>query len=302
MILQWHHLLGIGLTDVFSASRYQVELEKELSLKRQRLDYVIIERQEAGQELPSLPDGLDTLRAHNLLTYKSHHESINDFVLDELIGHYVNYLKQLSPDEAPLLPAEHFQLLAVSARRPDALLSRLRAEPEREGLYRFPWGSQDVTLIVCCEVEPCPRNALWMMFSASEGRVFRGLTEYHARQESLKLFKKQLYNHYHMEGFDMGFTIADYEREYFYPWLGEVIRENAEFVVSQLSPGEWLKRLPPEERIKDLLPEELLKAVPPGERVKGLPPEELLKAVPPGERIKGMTRKQLLELIATLPE
>lgn len=284
MILQWHHLLGIGLTDVFSATRYQVELEKELSLKRQRLDYVIIERQDTGQDLPSVPDGLDTLRAHNLLTYKSHHESINDFVLDELIGHYVNYRKQLSPDEAPLLPAEHFQLLAVSARRPDALLSRLRAKPEREGLYRFPWGSQDITLIVCREVEACPRNALWMMFSASEGRVFQGLRHYHARQESLKLFKKQLYNHYHMEGFNMGFTIADYEREYFYPWLGDVIRENAEFVVSQLSPEEWLKRLPSEQ---------LLKAVPPEERIKGLPPEE---------RIKGMTRKQLLELLATLPE
>jgi hypothetical protein len=71
-IRQWHRLFGITLTDVFRATPWRVELEKELALQSQLLDVVIIE-QAAGEPALSppgwaLPDGLEGLRAHNLLT------------------------------------------------------------------------------------------------------------------------------------------------------------------------------------------------------------------------------------------
>jgi formylglycine-generating enzyme required for sulfatase activity len=44
-----------------------------------------------------LRDGLDNLAGHNLLTYKSLREPLDDWALQELTGHYVNYRKQASP-------------------------------------------------------------------------------------------------------------------------------------------------------------------------------------------------------------
>ncbi|WP_242463987.1 hypothetical protein [Thiococcus pfennigii] len=90
-LLQWHRLFGIALTDRFAGTPWRVELEKELALSSQRLDAVIIERSEtppAPERLaPELPDGLAPLRAHNVLTYKSYHEPLDAWALDELIGH-----------------------------------------------------------------------------------------------------------------------------------------------------------------------------------------------------------------------
>jgi hypothetical protein len=55
--------------DVLANSNYEVELEKELSLKKQYLDVVII-RRKMGESLIEMPVGLEPLAAHNLLTYK----------------------------------------------------------------------------------------------------------------------------------------------------------------------------------------------------------------------------------------
>ena len=53
----WHKLFGITLTDFFTDTAYTVELEKDLSLKKQFPDIVIIEKKE-GQMPDELPDGL----------------------------------------------------------------------------------------------------------------------------------------------------------------------------------------------------------------------------------------------------
>ncbi len=53
--------------DWFTNSNYQVELEKELSLKKQYLDVVIIKKT-TGNPLSTLPVGLEQLTKHNLLT------------------------------------------------------------------------------------------------------------------------------------------------------------------------------------------------------------------------------------------
>jgi len=65
-VIAWHRLLGIALTDFFRGSPFVVELEKDLSLKQQFLDVVIV-RKEGGAWGGSLPDGLENLAEHNLL-------------------------------------------------------------------------------------------------------------------------------------------------------------------------------------------------------------------------------------------
>jgi hypothetical protein len=143
--IDWHRWFGIGLTEHFHGTPWRVELEKELALKRQLLDVVIIEQADSEATLDpaalDLPDGLENLRAHNLLTYKSHQEALDAWALDELIGHYVNYRKLLvaqqsdtsaaegdaNNNQTHLLPEAAFQLYAVATREPLKLLRQLPA-------------------------------------------------------------------------------------------------------------------------------------------------------------------------------
>ena len=66
-IIQWHRVFGLTLMDVLADSNYEVELEKELSLKKQYLDVVII-RRKMGESLIDMPVDLESLAAHNLFT------------------------------------------------------------------------------------------------------------------------------------------------------------------------------------------------------------------------------------------
>ena len=100
--MNWHRLFGLLLTDFFAGSPFVVELEKDLSMKKQLLDVVIL-RKGQGRFARRLPDGLDNLATHNLITFKSHQEALDDWALKELTGHYVNYRKQVSPSPEELL-------------------------------------------------------------------------------------------------------------------------------------------------------------------------------------------------------
>jgi len=132
-MINWHRLLGLALTDFFIDSPFVVELEKDLSLKQQFLDVVILRKGE-GEFSGRLPDGLDNLAEHNLLSYKSVWEPFDDWTLDELIGYYVNYRKQTSPSLDDLLPKEQFQFYGVSTRFPQKLAELVRLEPLQPGV------------------------------------------------------------------------------------------------------------------------------------------------------------------------
>jgi hypothetical protein len=167
----WHRLFGIALTDLFTGRPWRVELEQKLALKGQRLDVLIIERRpglatdRAPAVLDDLPDGLEDLAGHNVLSFKSKQEGLDAWALDELVGHYVTYRKLASIEAAPtpanvdgqpvaepgagvrLLPAADFRLYAVATRRPARLLGRLHPSAQRPGagpgLYDLRWGSRE---------------------------------------------------------------------------------------------------------------------------------------------------------------
>src|ERR1700722_4700738 len=92
----WHRLFGLLLTDFFTGSPFVVELEKDLSLQQQFLDVAIL-RKGPGGFVGQLPDGLDNLAPHNLVTFKSFRQALLDWTLKELTGHYVTYRKLVSP-------------------------------------------------------------------------------------------------------------------------------------------------------------------------------------------------------------
>ena len=67
MKINWHRLFGLMLMDYFSDRGFRVELEKDLSQKRQYLDVVIVERKDEEANLSGICDGFDNLSNHNLL-------------------------------------------------------------------------------------------------------------------------------------------------------------------------------------------------------------------------------------------
>ena len=110
----WHRLFGLLLTDYFTGSPFVVEVERDLSVQQQFLDVVIV-RRGRGRFAGHLPDGLDGLVAHNLITFKSHHEALDAWAVKELLGHYVAYRKLVSPAPSELLAEDQFRLYAVCA-------------------------------------------------------------------------------------------------------------------------------------------------------------------------------------------
>ena len=263
-MLYWHRLLGLILSDYFTGSCFRVEMEKDLSLKEQILDLLIIE-QESGAQVTELPEGLEDLGRHNLLTYKSLRQPLDEWALDELIGHYVNYRKQASPSLKNLLPAKDFCLYAVCTRQPRKLRTGVTLNPIKNGVYEVQWGSRRVRIIVLSQVAKVKRNALWQLFSGAEEKVAYGAANYKWRRKDLSKSINTLFDYYRLEGIAMPYTVEDFEREY------------AEGFLARLTPEKILKWMPPEELLKRLPPEERLKGLAPEERLKGLPPEEVLK-------------------------
>src|SRR2546423_2764123 len=103
----WHRLVGLLLTDFFSGSPFAVEVERDLSVQQQLLDVVIV-RRGRGRFAGRLPDGLDRLRPHNLMTFKSHHEALDAWAIKELVHHDVAYRKLVSAAPSELLPEDQF--------------------------------------------------------------------------------------------------------------------------------------------------------------------------------------------------
>ncbi len=288
-MIEWHHLLGTGLSDSFSGSCYKVVIEKELSLKKQKLDLLIIE-QESGPPVSEVPDGLENLVRHNLITYKSVRQPLDAWALDELIGHYVNYRKQISPSFDELLPLEDFGLYAVSTRHPQKLEAEVALQPIKEGVFQFRWGGRVIRLIVLSEVEQIARNKLWLMFSGVTEKVQYAFSQFKFRQQELRPLFKTLVDSYRLEGITMSITVEDVKREIRRDLLASFTTEE---ILQEVRPEELLEKLPPEVLLKKLSPEERLKGLPPEERLKGLPPEERLKGLPPEERLKGLSQKQI---------
>ena len=94
---------------------------------------MVVVRRGRGRFAGRLPAGLDGLEAHNLITFKSHHEALDAWAVKELVGHYIAYRKLISPSPSELLPEEQFRLYAVCARRPHKLSQQVPWQERQVG-------------------------------------------------------------------------------------------------------------------------------------------------------------------------
>src|SRR5438067_363583 len=173
----WHRLFGLSLVDFFRGMPVRVELEKDLSLKQQLLDVILI-RKEAAPLPCRLPDGFEELAAHNLVSFKSYQEALDGWALNELIGHYVNYRKQVSPSMQDLLPEADFCLFAVCVRFPQGLARQVALAPLRQGVYEVRHFTGLLRLVVVHELAQQEHNALLHLFSARTDLLRYGAGHY----------------------------------------------------------------------------------------------------------------------------
>jgi hypothetical protein len=269
--------------EVFAGAPWRVELEQELSLTSQELDVAIIETIAAdGQaRLPDpLPDGLENLRAINLLSYKSRHESLDAWSLDELIGYYVLYRKVKLNTRNARHPLGAFGLYAVATRYPQAL-AKAHAHALKatawDGVYDLRWGSHWMRIIVLNQIAPHPHNAAWELFASEQDRMRQGLRHYrarypHPRDNGRWALLEHLHRLYQREGPDMAYTMEQFLRETHEMVIDEAIRRDPEAILRRFDPEDVLKHYDPEQRLQGLDPEQRLQGLDPEQRLQGLDP------------------------------
>ncbi len=269
-----HRLFGMAWKDFFHGQPVTVEVEKDLSYKQQFLDVVVIRL----GDLPDgflLPDGFDGMAAHNLITFKSEHEAMSAWSLQELIGHYVNYRKQTSPDLDDLIPEAGLRLFAVAARFPSLLAGETTLVPISAGVYDVPYLGRVIRLIVVNQLPEAARNALLYLFSAKDEQKQFAAQTYNPRSREGSTFLLQLFEGYRKEGLNMPYTVEDCKRDAF-----RLLIEGG--------------------ALKDLPVEQLLESVPVERRLEGIPTEKRLEGVSVEDRLMGLSPEQRNVLLRLL--
>jgi hypothetical protein len=244
---EWHRLFGLLLTDFFSGSPFIVDIERDLSAQQQLLDVVIV-RRGRGRFAGRLPDGLEGLVEHNLITFKSHREALDDWAIRELVGHYVAYRKLVSRSPSDLLPETGFRLYAVAARFPHNLAGQVPWQERQAGVYDCQWGLDTVRIVVAGQLPREAHNAPLHLFSASPELIGFGRGTYRQRSEETSLLLRQLLDKFRAEGFTMSYTMEDFKRDYIKEHFRELSAEELAAV---------LQSLPLEKRLAGLSEEQI---------------------------------------------
>jgi hypothetical protein len=235
------------LTDLFSGSPFVVEVERDLSVQQQLLDVVIV-RRGRGQFSGHLPDGLDGLLAHNLITFKSHREALDAWAMKELVGHYVAYRKLVSRAPSDLLAEDQFGLYAVTARYPQYLSGQVPWQRVNAGVYDCRWGTDTVRVVVAGELSRETHNAPLHLFSASPDLVAFGGRAYQRHSPNTSGLLVELFEGLQAEGIPMPYTMEDFQRQFVKKHFAKLTPEEREDVI---------KSLPPEERLAGLSAEQI---------------------------------------------
>ena len=256
-----HKLFGLTWRDFFEGTPVGVEMELDLSQKKQLLDVVFTFPDPKAIPRP-MPDGFDDLRPHNLISFKSHQEALDEWALFEHVAHFVNYRKQRSPSLQNLLPESDFQLYAVCVRYPRDLAQRVTLTRLRAGVYEVLVLSRPIRVIVVNELPEEQQNAMLHLFSTRVELLSYGQTHYRPYSEDTSTVLIPLYQ-LNSEDPNMADT------------LKEFARESLDKLLANLPPEKLRKYLSPKQRVEGLSAEELAQALTPEARA------ELLRQLQP---------------------
>src|SRR5262245_20904802 len=207
----WHRMFGAFLRDHLAKQPVTVETEYDLSLQQQLLDVVVIRKGDEPLTM-QLPSGFDDLPKHTLISFKSHQETLDGEAMDELIGHYVNYRKMVSP-RGRGLPHDDFRVCALSVKYPREFA---RAWPMRRvaaGVYATDSFSRELRVVVVHELPHEGRNALLHLFSAKAEALAFAREHYRVQSHQPSQLLAQLLGRYLLEGVEMPLDMDKWVKE-----------------------------------------------------------------------------------------
>ena len=278
----WHRLFGMSWTDFFAGLPVVIEMEKDLSLKQQLLDVAIVRTNR--EPIPyRLPDGFEGLGPHNLISFKSHHDTLDGEALNELISYYVNYRKQVSPSMNDLLPESDFRLFAVSVRFPLGMSRDVPLQPIQDGVYEARHFTGAIRVIVVHQLPLEEQNAMLHLFAATEGMVRYGGGHYRPRSSETSRFLFQLFDRYREEGTPMPYTKEEFIRE-----ANQKMAKDPDIIEFMAKSPELIARV--------------LKEAPTEKRLEGIPAEKRLEGIPTEKRLEGISAEDLRKLSPELRE
>jgi hypothetical protein len=254
--MEWGRLFGLFLDGFFTGTPFEVETEIDLSKRMQLLDVLVIRRLPGEMPRP-LPDGMHDLVEHNLITFKSHKQTFDSWTLNELLGDYVNYRKQVSPSFNDLLPEEQFRLFGITARFPRDLAADFPFRTISPGVFEVRWGSELVRILVLRDLPACEANAVLSLFTADREQVLLAQEQYRQHDPESSTMIQELLNRYREEGLPVGSKLQEF--------IKESKRKLKEELLTTLTPEEkraLAQELPVEEKralAQELPTEELLK-------------------------------------------
>jgi len=177
MLIPWHRFLKVGLKQVFSGSCFEVQDEFDLSDPKQLVDFVVIRRGDLDLPAPDparLPDGLQDLQDHNLISYKSMNEAFDRFALNELVGHAVAYSKLQAKGDWKAF-SDQLGLIAVSTRKPTTeVIAALMHQTAAEDVYQIDCAGWQIICVVINQAPPEDRNWLWELMRGDRSRWKNG--------------------------------------------------------------------------------------------------------------------------------
>lgn len=146
---------------------------------------------------------METLSFHNLITYKSKHEVLNAWALEESIGHYVNYRKVTWMRRTKV---GDIHLYAVSTRRSVSILSQTGAMEIKPGVWDLWILSRKIRILILSELSLVQQNAILAFFSFNEENVDFARNHYQWKRGDGTTVVNQLLEQYSMEGMNMPYT------------------------------------------------------------------------------------------------
>ena len=259
----WHHLFGLMVQDFFTGTPCEVELERDLSVKSQFLDVLLIHK--TGEVIDRvLPDGLEGhLVEYNLITFKSHREPLSGWSILELLCYYVNLRKQASPSFDDLLPEDQFRLFAICAREPVGLAGLVPLPELQPGVHEIDLGLATIRVIVAGRLPQTEPNALLHLFSASEPLLEYGRQHCRIQSPDTTTLVARLFAGYRVENLTMPVDREEFLRNARRMLIQEAtVQERLE----GLSSEQLLERISPEQRLEDISPEQVFQGLTPDKR------------------------------------
>jgi hypothetical protein len=145
----------------------------------------------------------------------------------------------------------------VTARFPHNLSGQVPWQQCQAGVYDCRWGTDTIRVVVAGELPREAHNAPLHLFSAAPNLVEFGSSAYQRRSEQTSRLLEQLFERLRGEGFEMAFTMEDFNRQYFKEHFLQLTPEEQEEVLRSLSPERRLAGLPPEQRLAGLSAEKI---------------------------------------------